>query len=161
MCDDDHEEEYMSYKVNPNDIDLTKYKDDVDVNLKFNEIRIKDEERDNHVLIDDNGVKKKVRTYDKTEEMKDTRLRLIIYQPTQNFECFVFSIFNQDHRPVEESSNQNEQRSIVRKSYFFITKTSEQMRAILKSKAQKPIISSSDDIYLLKSYRCLYRTQIS
>jgi len=86
---------------------------------------------------------------------------MILYQPTQNYECFVFSIFNQDQRQIEESSNYNDQKSIVKKSYFFITKSTHQMSHIVKSKGNRPIISADDDVYLLKSMNCIHKTKIN
>jgi hypothetical protein len=46
-------------------------------------IEIDEKERDNHVFLDDGGVKIKVKTYDRTEDMENrSQVRLILYQPT-------------------------------------------------------------------------------
>jgi hypothetical protein len=51
----------------------------VQIDVQNEEIRIHESERDNHVFLDDHGVKRKVKTYDRTEDMRDTQLRLILY----------------------------------------------------------------------------------
>lgn len=43
----------------------------MEIDEKLCEIRIKNEERDNHVFLDDNGVKIKVKTYDRVKEIED------------------------------------------------------------------------------------------
>lgn len=132
-------------------------------------VKIKEADKDNHVFLDDpiTGMKKKVKTFDKiiyekeNEHEKDTtQVRLVLYQPTQNQECFVFSIFNQDTTTKEASGVTTDQKLVVKKSYFFITKTSHEMRHIIASKSQVPIISMQDDIFLLKSHRCIERMKL-
>lgn len=72
----------------------------------------------------------------------------------------MFAIFNQDDRIKEESAQNSDQKALVKKSYFFITKNPGQMNEIIKSKAQNPIIGANDTVYLLKSQRTLEKIKI-
>ena len=75
ICDDDHQEEYISYMVPLQDIEKEEYKqDDVDIDLQQQIVKIRENERDNHVFLDDpiSGVKKRVKTYDIVDETKDS-----------------------------------------------------------------------------------------
>jgi hypothetical protein len=59
--------------VPANEIVNEKYKAmGVQIDVRNEEIKIHEGERDNHVFLDDDGVKRKVKTYDRTDDMRDT-----------------------------------------------------------------------------------------
>ena len=59
-------------------------------------IRLTPQEQPNHVLIDDfNGKKVRIKTYDIMEDNRDVlQMRLLFYQPCNDFACFFFVVFN-------------------------------------------------------------------
>ena len=145
ICDEDHREEYVSARYNVKKFQLLKssegemIKDIIKAQKlgfddKDNTVRISDKEKDNHILLDNGFLKQKVMSYRRDSKISElTQMRLIMHQPTENHYCFVFAIINQDNNEYDEQSPYNEQRSLLKKSYFFITKTKEEMAEIFES----------------------------
>ena len=88
-----------------------------------------------------------------------TQMRLISNQATKEFQCFVFAIISQDDKVYDEQSPYAEQRSLLKKSYFFITKTKDEMEAIFESKCKIPLVGEEDEIHLVKSQDQLAKVQ--
>jgi hypothetical protein len=96
------------------------------------------------------NVRIKVMTYKRDTKFSElTQMRLIIHQATEHYWCFVFAIISQDDQIYDEQSPYSEQRSLLKKSYFFILKTQEQMQEIFASSLTDdpiPIVREEDEI---------------
>lgn len=130
-----------------------KQKKDIDLEKKLIVIKLNQEEKMNHVFIDDfEGKKRRIKTFELTCSFSiPQQCRLIYYQITADskFAFFLFAVYNV---LIKKGRNQSADLNIVKKSYIIVRKTKEEMIKILASNGKIEVINENEEVLIIKSF---------
>jgi hypothetical protein len=93
------------------------------------------------------------------EQVGEQRVVFVRHQPSAQYHCFVFAVYNRSECKHKALFDQNRKRydnpfhEKVEKSYVFVVKQVNQMKEIIESKRKIPLIQDDDEVLVLRDFR--------